>query len=183
MTIVPDKFRMDFFATFRREFRGIRDLRGEGVFMVLFARLCENRGLLKRILNVPYLFMARRRGIEIASFDNIGGGLVLAHGYGITVNKNARIGHHVVLSKGCTIGGIGSGRRAGLPVIGNYVVVGINATVVGGVKIGNNVRIAPNAFVNFDVPDNSLVIGNPGVVHHKIGAVEDNSPERLFPRQ
>ena len=99
MTMVPDKFRMDFFATFRREFRGIRDLRGGGVFMVLFARLCENRGLLKRILNVPYLFMARRRGIEIASFDNSGGGLVLAHGYGITVNKNARIGHHVVLSK------------------------------------------------------------------------------------
>ena len=50
--------------------------------------------------------------------------------------------------------------------------VGINSTIVGNIKIGNNVLIAPNAVVNFDVPDNSVVIGNPGVIHHKENATE-----------
>lgn len=50
------------------------------------------------------------------------------------------------------------------PIIGNNVCINANAIVVGGVRIGNNVLIAPGAFVNFDVPDNSIVIGNPGKI-------------------
>ena len=60
-----------------------------------------------------------------------------------------------------------------MPRLGNKVVVGLNATVVGGVTIGDDVMIAPNSFVNFDAPSHSLVIGNPGVVHHKDNATKD----------
>lgn len=58
----------------------------------------------------------------------------------------------------------------GSPTIGNRVFVGINATIVGNIKIGDDVLIAPNTFVNFDVPSHSVVIGNPGVIHHKENA-------------
>ncbi len=61
-------------------------------------------------------------------------------------------------------------KRNGAPVIGGCVSVGINATVVGAVHVGNDVMTAPNSFVNFDVPDHSVVIGNPGVIHHKENA-------------
>ena len=60
----------------------------------------------------------------------------------------------------------------GAPKIGNCVSVGINSTVVGNITIGNDVMIAPNSFVNFDVPDHSVVLGNPGTIHHKEGATE-----------
>jgi serine O-acetyltransferase len=54
-----------------------------------------------------------------------------------------------------------------VPTIGNHVAVGINSTVVGNIVIGDDVMIAPNAFVNFDVPAHSVVLGNPGVIHAK----------------
>lgn len=95
------------------------------------------------------------------------------HPYDITVNSNAKLGENVTLFKGATIGSIRSGNRKGLPKIGNRVVVGLNATVVGNISIGDNVFIAPNAFVNFDVPDNSVVIGNPGIIKHKENAAVD----------
>lgn len=50
--------------------------------------------------------------------------------------------------------------------------VGINSTIVGRVRIGNDVMIAPNTFVNFDVPSHSIVIGNPAVIHHKDNATK-----------
>ena len=65
------------------------------------------------------------------------------------------------------------GKRAGSPKIGNCVFVGINATIVGGITIGDDVMIAPNSFVNFDVPSHSVVIGNPGVIHHKEDATSN----------
>lgn len=52
------------------------------------------------------------------------------------------------------------GKRAGTPLIGNKIYIASGAVIVGKVKIGNNVFIAANSFVNFDVPDNSIVIGN-----------------------
>ena len=55
-------------------------------------------------------------------------------------------------------------QNTGVPVIGNQVWIGANATIVGKIKIGDNVLIAPNSYVNFDVPDNSVVIGNPAKI-------------------
>lgn len=114
-----------------------------------------------------------RRGIELEYNDNIGEGLVLAHPWGITVNSRAVLGKDCVLFKGCTIGSIRSGKREGWPRLGDRVVVGCNAFVCGGITIGNDVLIAANAFVDFDVPSNSIVIGNPGQIHHKENPCRD----------
>lgn len=83
------------------------------------------------------------------------------------------LGENVSLFKGCTIGTVRSGKRQGSPIIGNKVVVGLNATIVGRCHIGNGVLIAANSFVDFDVPDNSLVFGNPGAIKHKENASAD----------
>lgn len=95
------------------------------------------------------------------------------HPYNITVNSRARLGKNVTLFKGSTIGSVRSGRREGVPVIGDRVVLCVNATVVGNVKIGNDVLVAANTLVDFDVPDNSVVIGNPGQIIHKKNASKD----------
>ena len=71
------------------------------------------------------------------------------------------------ISTGVVIGRVNTGKKEGCPTIGNEVWIGANSVIVGKIKIGNNVLIAPNAYVNFDVPDNSIVIGNPGVIHYK----------------
>lgn len=60
----------------------------------------------------------------------------------------------------------------GTPVIGDKVWIGVNATIVGAIKIGNDVLIAPNAYVNCDVPDHSIVFGNPCIIKHRDNATE-----------
>ena len=116
--------------------------------------------------------LGHKMGCEIG-WNNVGPGLVLAHPYGITVNSGAIIGKDCTLFKGCTIGSIRSGKNAGVPVLGNRVVVCCNAMVCGGITVGNDVLIAAGAYVNFDVPDNSVVIGNPGRIHYKENPTRD----------
>ena len=81
--------------------------------------------------------------------------------------------------KGCTIGSVRSGKREGVPVIGNNVVIGCNAFVCGGITIGNDVLIAANSFVDFDVPDNSIVFGNPGIIKYKERPTADYISESI----
>lgn len=83
------------------------------------------------------------------------------------VNPGVEIGRNFSITSGVTIGQENRGSRRGCPLIGDCVWVGANATLVGKITIGNNVLIAPGAFVNFDVPDNSMVIGNPGVIKRR----------------
>ena len=64
-------------------------------------------------------------------------------------------------------------KKNGCPVISDEVWIGANSVIVGKIKIGKNVLIAPNAYVNFDVPENSIVIGNPGVIHHNEEATKE----------
>lgn len=97
----------------------------------------------------------------------------MGHPRNITINSRAIIGDSCVVFKNVTIGSIRSGKKEGVPVLGNNVVVCCNAFVCGGIHIGDDVLIAANSFVNFDVPSHSVVIGNPGVIHHKIGASKD----------
>jgi len=63
-------------------------------------------------------------------------------------------------------------RKQGTPNIGNKVWIGTNAVIVGKITIGDDVLIAPNAYVNFDVPSHSIVIGNPGKIHFRNNATE-----------
>lgn len=115
---------------------------------------------------------ARKYGLEISSKARIDEGLYLGHPYNITVGADCIIGKNVNLHKGVTLGKTARGDKAGSPCIANNVWIGINATVVGNILVGEDVLIAPGAYVNFDVPAHSVVIGNPAIIHHKENAVE-----------
>lgn len=125
-----------------------------------------NKGILYRISRRIYGMIASSHGIEIDPSVPIGKGFALGHAYCITVNPNARIGENVTLQKGVTIGQENRGKRKGAPILGNNIWVGVNASLIGHIKIGNNVLIAPNTFVNCDVPNNSVVFGNPCIIKH-----------------
>ena len=101
--------------------------------------------------------------IQIPAATQIGDGLYIGHWGMIVVNPSAIIGKNFSISAGSLIGNA-QGKHAGAPVIGNNVQMGQFSMIVGRVKVGNDVLIAPGAFVNFDVPDNSIVIGNPGKI-------------------
>ena len=102
-------------------------------------------------------------GIQIPSSTQIAPGFRIVHFGTIVVNPATIIGKNFNISQGALIGNA-QGKHQGAPVIGDNVCLNANAIIIGGVKIGNNVLIAPGAFVNFDVPDNSIVIGNPGKI-------------------
>ncbi len=102
-------------------------------------------------------------GIQIPVGTKIGEGLKIGHFGNIVINPQAVIGRNFSIAQGALIGNA-QGKRTGVPTIGNNVVVGANSLIVGGVHIGDFVMIAPGAFVNFVVPDHSIVIGNPGKI-------------------
>ncbi len=114
-----------------------------------------------------YRFMVRRLedkyGLSLKS-PAIGKGLYLGHPYNISVCETAEIGENCNLNKGCSIRCREGGDPKAAPVIGDCVWVGVNVTVEGMVTVGNNVLIAPNAYVDFDVPSDSIVIGDPAQV-------------------
>ena len=112
-----------------------------------------------------------RTGIQIPSETTIGRGFRIAHFGHIVINPAAVIGKNFNISHGATIGNA-EGRLKGTPVIGDNVSIQTNAVVIGSITIGNDVLIAPNAFVNFDVPSHSIVIGNPATIHHRNHATE-----------
>lgn len=118
-------------------------------------------------LKLLYKHMLKKYGLEISPAACIGEGLYLGHAFNITVNPSAKIGKNCNLHKGVTIGQENRGKRKGAPCIGNQVWIGVNSTVVGGVEIGDDVLIAPNSYVNQDIPSHSVVFGNPCVVKHR----------------
>lgn len=102
-------------------------------------------------------------GIQIPACTEIGPGFRISHFGGIVVNPAAKIGRNFSIAQGALIGSA-EGKHKGVPSIGNNVILSANAIIIGGVKIGDYVMIAPGAFVNFDVPSHSIVIGNPGKI-------------------
>ena len=134
-------------------------------------RKCEKRKCILTKMRMHRL--SKKYGLEISLRADIGEGLYLGHPYNITVAGGVKIGKNANLHKGCTIGRENRGKRAGVPTLGDCVYVGINSTVVGNITIGDDVFIAPNSFVNFDVPSHSVVLGNPGVIHQKENATEN----------
>lgn len=110
---------------------------------------------------------------EIPPSVQIGEGLLIGHPYCITINGTTKIGRNCSIHKGVTVGQENRGKRKGSPTIGNEVWIGVNATIVGNVRIGDDVLIAPNAYVNCDVPSHSIVIGNPCVIKPCINATAE----------
>lgn len=130
------------------------------ILCYLFRKCQLTSGISNMFFRVIFLFWKSRKGIEISSRTNIGEGLYIGHPWGITINAETIIGRNVNIHKGVTIGQENRGKRKGVPTIGNDVWIGINTTIVGNITIGNDVLISPNSFINFDIPDHSIVIGN-----------------------
>jgi serine O-acetyltransferase len=100
---------------------------------------------------------------------DIGGGLTIAHGWGLVINPQVRIGANVTLFHGVTLGqrdriSRDGTRTTGYPILEDEVWVGPNAIIVGSITIGRGSRIAGGAFVTEDVPPYSVVSGNPGQI-------------------
>ncbi|MFB0563482.1 MAG: serine O-acetyltransferase [Candidatus Lokiarchaeia archaeon] len=107
--------------------------------------------------------MARQiTGIEIHPGAKIGNNFFIDHGYGTVIGETAEIGDNVTIYQDVTLGGtsLSPGKRH--PTLGNNVVIGAGAKLLGPIKIGDNVKIGANSVVTIDVPPNSVVVGVPG---------------------
>jgi len=100
-------------------------------------------------------------GIEIHPAAKIGRGFFIDHGMGVVIGETTEIGDSVTLFQGVTLGGTGKERGKRHPTLGNHVVVGAGAKILGGIRIGDNVKIGANSVVLKSVPPNSTVIGVP----------------------
>lgn len=133
------------------------------------ARFGGNK-LIRFLYRIRLRSLQKRTSMNISWRTKIGKGFYIGHVGPIAVNENAVIGDNCNITFGVVIGADNRNDRKGAPTIGDRVWIGTNAVVIGKITIGNDVLIAPGAFVNFDVPSHSIVIGNPGVIHKKENA-------------
>lgn len=105
---------------------------------------------------------ARKTGIEIHPGATIGEGLFIDHGHGVVIGETAILGDNVTLYQGVTLGGTGKEQGKRHPTIGNNVLIGAGAKILGSFTIGDNCKIGAGSVVLKDVPSNSTVVGVPG---------------------
>jgi serine O-acetyltransferase len=111
----------------------------------------------------------KRTGIEIHPGATIGRRLFIDHGTGVVIGETTEIGDDCTIYQGVTLGGTGKDRGKRHPTLGNNVMVGAGAKVLGPINIGNNVRIAAGAVVLMDIPDNCTAVGVPARVARRNG--------------
>lgn len=116
----------------------------------------------------------RRTGIEIHPAATIGRRLVIDHGTGIVIGATAEIGDDCLLYQGVTLGGTGHEHGKRHPTLGNNVMVGSGAKVLGPFKVGDNSKIAANSVVLREVPPNCTVVGIPGHIVRQGGEKLDH---------
>jgi serine O-acetyltransferase len=118
-------------------------------------------------------------GIEIHPGAVIGKGLFIDHGMGVVIGETSVIGDNVLLYQGVTLGGTGLEKGKRHPTIGNNVVIGAGAKVLGNITIGDNSYIGANAVVIKDIPANSTVVGVPGRITKQDGKKIDVSLDHI----
>lgn len=142
-------------------------------YLYFFRKASASKTLLAKLY---YKLMLRHlenvSHIQIPIGTQIGEGLYIGHHGFVIVNPKAVLGRNINIAAGVTIGQTNRGKNKGAPCIADNCWIGTNAIIVGNVRIGADVLIAPGAYVNFDVPDHSVVIGNPGKIIHKDRATE-----------
>ena len=115
-------------------------------------------------------------GIEIHPGAKIGKGFFIDHGAGVVIGETAEIGNSVTMFQGVTLGGTGKQKGKRHPTIGNNVVIGAAAIILGAIEIGDNAMIGAAAVVTKPVPPNSTVVGNPARIvvleGKKVGSLE-----------
>lgn len=147
-----------------------KGFKSEGFRYMYFFRKASNYKKFS-LLGLYYRFIIRRLGykygIQIPVGTEIGEGFYIGHYGTIVINVKAKIGKNCNITHNTTIGQANRGKLKGYPTIGDNVYIGTGAVIVGNINIGSNVLIAPNSFVNMDVPDRSVVVGNPAKIIKK----------------
>lgn len=171
----PFRFKADFLRTYELTKgnvikRIIACYRSPGLHAVAvyrFGHWVKKQNLFLRIFFEPlYMILFHRIrskwGIEISRATQIGSGLYIGHPGGITISGLAKIGNNVSISQLVTIGISGKGKNRGVPVIGNNVYIAPGAKIFGKIQVGSNVKIGANAVVHKDIPDDVVVVLDPG---------------------
>lgn len=123
----------------------------------------------KVIARIISQIMRGLTGIEIHPGAKIGKGLLIDHGSGVVIGETAEIGDYCLLYQGCTLGGTGKDHGKRHPTLGNNVMVGAGAKILGPFKVGDNAKIAANAVVLKEVPPNSTAVGVPARIVRQNG--------------
>ena len=119
-----------------------------------------------RLLNTFSRFLT---GIDIHPGATLGPGLFIDHGVGLVIGETAELGSNVTLYQGVTLGGTGKEKGKRHPTIGNNVLIGSGAKVLGPFKVGDNSRVAANAVVLSEIPPDCTAVGSPARVVKKKG--------------
>lgn len=132
-------------------------------YLFFFRKYAEcNSKIFKIYCKIRIKHLSKKSHIQIPWGTSIGEGFYIGHSGRVIINPLAKLGKNINIATGVTIGQENRGKRAGYPTIKDNCWIGTNAVIVGNITIGTDVLIAPLAYVNFDVPDHSIVIGNPG---------------------
>jgi serine O-acetyltransferase len=135
-----------------------------------------NYRIANKLYNRKMFFMARLisqlsrlfTGIEIHPGAKIGKGLFIDHGMGVVIGETSEIGDNVTIYHGVTLGGVGHSCGKRHPTIGNNVLIGSGAKVLGPVVVGDGAKIGANAVVTRDIPCNSTAVGIPAkIIYNK----------------
>jgi serine O-acetyltransferase len=168
-TIKADLFR------YGRETSILKGFRIEGFRYMYFLRKASKHKK-KSPLGIFYRLFVRRYGykygFQISVNTKIGEGFFMGHFGSVVINEHAKIGKNCNIAHNTTIGQANRGKLKGYPTIGDNVWIGTGSVIVGNVFIGDNVLVAPNTFININVPNNSLVIGNPAKIIEKENPTE-----------
>jgi serine O-acetyltransferase len=116
-------------------------------------------------------------GVEIHPGAKIGKGLFIDHGSGVVIGETAEIGNNCLIYQGVTLGGTGKERGKRHPTLGNNVMVGAGARVLGPFRVGDNVKIAANAVVLEPIPDNCTAVGVPAKIVKRNGVRVNNNSD------
>ncbi len=135
------------------------------------AQCCKFKPL-KLYYTVRLKLMSYKTHIQIPARTQIGEGFYIGHTGRVIIHPDAILGKNINIGTGVTIGYENRGERKGAPQFDGDCWIGTNSVVVGNIKIGEDVMIAPLTFVNFDVPSHSIVIGNPAKIIHKENSTE-----------
>lgn len=139
-------------------------------YLRIFRKLSTSNFFLGPISKFYYIYkwrkLRRMTHIQISPSTKIGPGFYIGHLGRVVIHPHVIIGKNCNVATGVTIGKEIRGKRSGVPTLGDNVWIGTNAVIVGNITIGNDVLIAPLSFVNFNVPDHSIVVGNPATIHY-----------------
>ena len=142
-------------------------------YLYTFRKLqCSKNFLLKLYYKLKLRRLSIKSQIQIPFGTKVGEGFYIGHSGRIIINPRAVLGKNINIATGVTIGQENRGKRVGVPTIGDNCWIGTNAVIVGNITIGSDVLIAPLSFVNFDVPDHSIVVGNPAKIISRENATE-----------